>query len=146
MSELVRYEWPETSVAPLFEDFFADSFFSRWDREFTGGMWPRVDIIERPDSFILRADLPGLEKDDISINVENRTLTISGEKEETKRESKKGTYYHLERSFGSFCRSFTLPSHVDDKKVEAHYKSGVLELILKKTGEAVSKAIEVKID
>ena len=95
---------------------------------------------------MLKADLPGLEKDDITINVDNRTLTISGEKGETKRESKKGNYYHLERSFGSFCRSFTLPSHVDEKKVEAHYKNGVLELILKKTGDAVSKAIAVKVD
>ncbi len=146
MSELIRYEWPGTSLAPMFEDFFEDSFFDRWDRDFSGTMWPRVDIVERPDSFVLRADLPGLEKDDISISVDNRTLTISGKKEETKRETKKGSYYHMERSFGRFCRSFTLPSHVDDKKVEAHFRNGVLELFLKKTGEAVSKAIEVKVD
>jgi HSP20 family protein len=146
MSELIRYDWPGTSLAPMFEDFFADGFFNRWDRDFSGTLWPRVDIIERPESFLLKADLPGLEKGDISISVDNRTLTISGKKEETKRETKKGSYYHLERGFGSFCRSFTLPSHVDDKKVEAHFKNGVLELILKKTGEAVSKAIEVKVD
>ncbi len=146
MSELIRYDWPETSVGTFFEDLFADSFFNRLDRDFSSTTWPRVDIIERPDSYMLKADLPGLEKDDITINVDNRTLTISGEKGETKRESKKGNYYHLERSFGSFCRSFTLPSHVDEKKVEAHYKNGVLELILKKTGDAVSKAIAVKVD
>lgn len=130
----------------MFEDFFAESFFDRWDREFNGASGPRVDIIEKSDSYILKADLPGLEKDDICINVDDRTLTISGDKEETKREGKKGSYYHLERRFGSFCRSFSLPSHVDDKKVEAHYKNGVLELTLRKTGAASSKAIDVKID
>jgi HSP20 family protein len=146
MSELIRYEWPETSVGTFFEDFFTDSFFNRADRDFSETMWPRVDIIERPDSYMLKADLPGLEKKDISVNVDNRTLTISGEKEEAKQEIKKGTYYHLERGFGSFCRSFSLPSHVDGKNIEAHYKDGVLELILKKTGEAVSKAIVIKVD
>jgi HSP20 family protein len=148
MSELIRYEGPETFVSPFFDDCdcVEDSFFDRWDREMTGTMWPRIDIIEEPKSFILKADLPGLGKDDISINVDGRTLTISGEKEETKQDRKKGNYYHLERSFGSFRRSFSLPAHVDEKKIDAHYKNGVLELTLTKTGEAVSKAIEVKVD
>ncbi len=146
MSELIRYDWPETSVGTLFEDLLADSFFNRVDRDLSDTTWPRVDIIERPDSYVLKADLPGLEKDDISIKVDSRMLTISGEKEETKRDVKRGNYYHLERGYGSFCRSFTLPSHVDDRKVEAHFKNGVLELILKKTGEVTSKAIAVKVD
>jgi|WetSurMetagenome_2_1015567.scaffolds.fasta_scaffold00396_11 HSP20 family protein len=147
MSELVRYEWPGTSLAPMFEDFFADGFFDRRDRDFSGSVWPRVDIIERHDSYMLKADLPGLEKDDISISVDNGTLTIGGRKEATKRETRKGSYYHLERSYGSFCRSFMLPPHVDGKKVEAHFKNGVIEITLRKTktGESAAKATDVKI-
>jgi HSP20 family protein len=146
MSELRRYDRPDTLLKSFFDDFVENSFFDRLDREFTGTIWPRVDIIEEPDSFILRADLPGLEKSDISINVDGRTLTISGEKNATTREHKKGNYYHLERSYGAFRRSFSLPAHVDEKKIDAHYKDEVLELVLKKSGESVTNAIEVKVD
>ena len=146
MSELIRFEEPRTMWDPFMEDFFENSFFTRWDRDVDGTMWPRIDIVEEPDSFVLKADVPGLEKDDISIDVEGRTLVISGEKNETKREHGKGKYYHLERSFGSFSRCFTLPSNIDEKKIEAHYKNGVLELTLRKTKESVSKMIEVKVE
>jgi HSP20 family protein len=146
MSELIRYERPEMVLSSFLDDVLEDTVFDRVDREMTSTLWPRVDIIEEPTSYKLTADLPGMEKDDITINIEGRTLTISGEKEEAKREHKKGTYYHLERSYGSFQRCFSIPDHVDEKSIEAHYKNGVLELTLKKTGEAVSKEIEVKID
>jgi HSP20 family protein len=146
MADIVRRGITETPMSQLFEDFLSEGFFNRWDRELTGTMWPRIDVVETPDSYMLMADLPGLERTDFSVGIENATLTISGEKRETKRDRKKGEYYHLERRFGSFCRSFSLPSHVDDKKVEAHFKNGVLELILKKTGKDTSKPVEVKID
>lgn len=145
MAGLMRHERPETLVNSFFDEFLEESFFNRWDREMTGTMWPRIDILEESDNFVLKADLPGMEKDDISISVDGRTLTIYGEKKEMKRETKKGNYYHFERSYGTFRRSFSLPTHVDEKKIEAHYKNGVLELWIKKTGQSVSKAIEVKV-
>jgi HSP20 family protein len=147
MRELMRFEEPMTMLEPLFENLFESNFFNRLDRDVSETIWPRIDIVEEPDSFVLRADVPGVEKDDISINVEGDTLMISGEKKGFTEEQGKGKYYHLERTYGSFCRSFTLPSSVDrEKKIEAHYKNGVLELMLRKSKESASKQIEVKID
>lgn len=132
-------------LSSFLDDVLEDTVFDRWDRELTSTMWPRVDIIEEPTSYKLKADLPGMEKDEITIHIEGRTLTISGEKKESKRENKKGSYYHLERSYGSFQRCFSIPDHVDDKSIDAHFKNGVLELTLTKAVEAVSKDIEVKV-
>ena len=147
MRELMRFEEPVAMMEPFLEDMFESNFFNKWDRNISNTLWPRIDIVEETDSFVLRADIPGLEKDAISINVEGGTLTISGEKKEVKEERGKGKYYHLERTYGSFCRSFTLPSSVDsEKKIEAHYKNGVLELTLRKAKELMSKQVEVKID
>jgi len=87
-----------------------------------------------------------LTKKDIKVVVENGILTISGEKKEDKVEREKNNYYHLERSYGSFCRSFKLPENVASEHVAATYTNGVLELTLKKTEEAKPKAIEVKIE
>jgi HSP20 family protein len=146
MSALNVCREPETRLEPFVEDFFENGFFERWDRDLDGTMWPPVDIVEETDSFILTADVPGLDKDDISINVDGRTLMISGEKKEIKRGNGKGKYFHLERGYGSFRRSFTLPTSIDEKKIEAHYKSGVLEIALKKTKESASRLIEVKVE
>lgn len=146
MSSLIKLERPAASLADIFDEFFGEPFFSRWDREITGTVWPPVDINEESESYLIRADIPGMKKDDIKIEIENGILQISGEKKETIKEKSKGNYYHLERSYGSFRRSFTLPSNVNEKNIEAHYVNGVLELTLKKTGEVKTKAIEVKVE
>jgi len=128
----------------MLDEFFNEPFFMG-DRNITGATWPRVDINEEKERYLVRADLPGMTKDDINVSIEGDTLIISGEKKE-ERKKEEGAYSHLERTYGSFQRSFTLPEHIDKEKVDASYKNGVLELsLLKKEGpERKSKQIEIK--
>ncbi len=144
MSALVRYTRPAT-LPSLLDDFFGDNFFSLLDRDITSSSWPRVDITEDKNGYHLRADLPGMGKDDIKVSVENGVLSITGEKKEEKKEHEDGRFYHYERSYGSFCRAFNLPDEVDAGSIEAAYNNGVLELTLKKDEKAKPKAIEVKV-
>jgi HSP20 family protein len=146
MSALVRYERPALGLSGLLDEFFDDGLFGWGNREIVRTSWPRVDITENENAYRVHADVPGLAKDDIKVTVEDGVLTISGEKKAEKKERKKGEYAYYERSYGSFCRSFNLPDHVDSKNIEAHLKDGVLELTLKKTEEAKPKAIEVNVN
>jgi HSP20 family protein len=116
------------------------------DEELATGAWsPAVDIHETDDSFVVSADLPGLKKDDIQINVEDNTLTIKGEK---KFEEKvpRDKYIRVERSYGTFVRSFSLPQNVDSTKIKATFKDGVLDLTLPKREEARPKKIAVEVN
>ena len=118
---------------------------SMWLTAKTGGQWfPEVDITEEKDRLLVRADLPGMKQEEIGVEVSDGVLTIKGER---KRESdtKDGKTYRIERSYGSFLRSFTLPAGVDAAKVNAAYKSGVLEIILPKLAEANAKQIKVEV-
>ena len=109
------------------------------------GAWsPAVDVYDSKDSILVKADLPGLNKDEIDINVEDDTLTIRGEKKQEERRQEKG-YVREERSYGSFYRALTLPSSVETQKVSAHYKNGVLEITLPKKEEAKPKQIKVDV-
>ncbi len=146
MSSLIRFEPAVTTLSDLFEEALSGGFFSRWDRELSETNFPNVDIIEGKDGFHIKADMPGLDKKDIKVEVENGVLMISGEKKEEKTEKEKNRYYHYERTYGSFCRSFKLPDNVSSENVDAKYANGVLELMLKKTEVAKPKAIEVKIE
>lgn len=140
-----RYDRSVTSFRDFFDEFFNEPFYSMVDRDITGRVWPRVDIVEEKNHFAIRADLPGLRKEDVSVSLEGDTLTISGEKKEDF-QSREGAFKHFERTYGSFCRSFTLPEHVDREKIDAKFHDGVLELTLNKTEEhsKKSKRIEVK--
>jgi len=110
-----------------------------------GTFWtPPVDITERDDAYVVEAELPGLTKDDVKITMENNILTIQGEKK-LEKEEKKGSFHRSERAYGSFTRSFTLPSTVKSDQVEAEYKNGILRITLPKVEEAKPKAIEVKV-
>lgn len=137
-------ENPLTSFRSMFDEFFNEPFFRKTDRDLTGRVWPRVDIIEQRGTFIIRADLPGLKRDDIDVSVEGDVLTISGEKKEETREMQP-EYSHLERTYGSFCRSFTLPDYVDKENVEAMYTNGILELRLRKTREPERRAKQIQV-
>jgi HSP20 family protein len=145
--ELMRYGEPVRMKESFFDGIFESNFFNKLDRNVVDTVWPRIDIVEEEDSFVLRADVPGMEKEDITINVERDKLTISGEKKGLTGDEGEGRYYHLERTYGTFHRSFTLPSSIDsEKKIEAHYRNGVLELTLRKSKGSASKQIEVKIE
>ena len=105
---------------------------------------PLVDITEDEKEYVVKAEIPEMKKEDIKINVHDDVLTVSGERKYEKEE--KGKKYHrVERAYGSFMRSFTLPEDADGTKVNAEYKDGVLKVHLPKSEKAKPKAIEVKI-
>lgn len=146
MSTIMRYQPRETTLSEVLSDIWDGNLFSRWDRDLSDAVYPSVDIVEEKDAFKITADMPGLDKKDIKIEVENGVLTISGEKREEKTEKDKNRYYHFERSYGAFCRSFRMPENVSNDHVDAKYANGVLELTLKKSETAKPKAIEVRVE
>ena len=145
MSALIRYRRPSYTLSNLLNDYFNDDFF-RSSREISRTNWPLVDIVENEDNFVLKADVPGLDKKDIKISVEDNVLSISGEKKQEKKDKQKGRYNFYERSYGSFQRSFALPENIDEKSINANLKNGLLELTLKKVEKPKPKAIEIKVD
>ena len=106
---------------------------------------PSCDIEEEEDRYVIKADLPGVDKKDIDVKLENGVISIRGEKQ-TEKETGKGTKRHrTERFHGSFARSFSLPDAVKDERVEANYKDGVLSLVIPKAEEAKPKSIDIKV-
>jgi HSP20 family protein len=105
---------------------------------------PSVDIAETADAFEIRAELPDVKREDVKVSVEDGELRITGERKQEKEE--KGKKFHrIERSYGSFMRSFTLPPNVDDTKLAAEFKNGLLNVRLPKTEQAKQKTISVKV-
>ena len=105
---------------------------------------PVVEILERDDAFELRAELPGMKKDDVRITLHDDVLTIRGEKKQES-EKKEQKYHRTERSYGSFQRSFTFPASMQGDKIDATYHDGVLTIVLPKSEEAKPRDIEVKV-
>ena len=143
---LIRYEG--SPITTLFEELneLMSGGVDWTGRELSGVGYPRVDIIEKGDGYLIRADIPGMTREEIKMSVEDGVLIISGEKKREVETTEKDNYYHFERSYGKFSRSFTLPSHVDSRNIEARYVNGVLEVNLKKVEEAKPRAIEIKIE
>ena len=105
---------------------------------------PSVDVSETDGEYQIKAEIPDVKKEDVKVTLEDGVLTIQGERKHEKEE--KGKKYHrVERSYGSFARSFTLPDLVDEEKVKAEFKDGVLNLQLPKSEKAKPKAIEVMV-
>ena len=124
------------------DDLF-DSFFRGLDRPFAGyKAWPAIDVAEEEDSIVVRAEVPGCKTEDIDISVYGNTLTISGEKKLSEEKKEKG-YYHVESTYGSFRRELTLPTDVDQDKIDATCKDGVLSVTLPKAEKA--KAVKIKV-
>ncbi|MCP4719367.1 MAG: Hsp20/alpha crystallin family protein [Desulfobacteraceae bacterium] len=135
---LVRYN-PLNEFALLrnsFNDFFTDPI-SKGESK---GWYPAVDILDEGDSIVLHVDLPGVQKEDILVNIEDKVLTISGERNSETRENK-NTFYRQERIIGSFKRRFTLSDEFITDEVDAGFKDGVLKITLQKnqTKEAVKQ-------
>jgi HSP20 family protein len=103
---------------------------------------PAMDLIETDEHFVLRADLPGLDEDDIKIEIEDGTLTVSGERK-AEHESKAEGYYRVERAFGAFSRSLALPKGIDPEGVSANFDRGVLEVRIPKPEERKPRRIEI---
>lgn len=106
---------------------------------------PSLDVYEEKDSVVVKAELPGMKKEDVEVNLAGETLVIKGEKKEDK-EVKEDDYYRRERSYGSFLRTIALPCDVKSGEIKASFKDGVLEIRMPKTEEAKKKSISVKID
>ena len=111
----------------------------------SSGDWtPRTDIAETEKNFLIKMELPEVSKADVKISVDNGVLSIRGERHQEKEE--KGKKFHrVERSFGAFVRSFTLPDTVDEKHIDAVFKDGMLTLTLPKLAKALPKAIEISV-
>jgi HSP20 family protein len=112
---------------------------------FTKAQWaPLVDISEDEHEYLIKAELPGIDKDQVKVTVENSLLLIAGERK-SEHEEKNRKYHRVERSYGSFLRSFSLPDDADGTKIKADFKNGVLKVHLPKSEDAKPKSIEIKV-
>ena len=140
----------EHEIERMFEEFWRRPFPSllSLDRLWPTGAVrmpaPALDVYEEKDEVVVKAELPGLSKEDIEVNLTGSTLTVKGEKKKEE-EVKEKDYYRCERSYGSFVRSLELPSEVKADQISASFKNGVLEVRLPKTEEAKKKEVKVKI-
>lgn len=122
---------------------FFDDFFGEQRRGLAEGAWlPAVDVSETDSELMVRAELPGMSHEDIEINVQDNILTLKGEKKQEKKEEKEN-FHRLERSYGSFSRSFSLPAGVKPDDIKATFKDGVLQVTLPKAEEAKPKKIAI---
>jgi HSP20 family protein len=110
-----------------------------------GGAWaPAVDIYEHDGNLVLKAELPGIDPKDVDVRVENNVLTLQGERK-FESEVKREQYHRVERAYGTFSRSFTLPNVVDNDKIKAEFKDGLLRVVLPKREEAKPKQISIAV-
>lgn len=149
MTTLMRWtpesEFLRNRVGRLFDQTF-NEFLSPLTstEEMRGRGWfPAVDIRETDDSLTVFCEIPGLKKEDVSITLENNVLTISGERKFEK-ETKEQSYHRMERSYGKFSRSFSLPSNLETSKVDASVQDGVLRISLPKVEAAKPRRIAIK--
>ncbi len=139
-------DWPamwnmEDEINRMFEQFGKP--FS-WAAD-QGRYAPAMDVRETEDAYVVEADVPGMNKDDVHIEVADNVLTIKGERKDEKEEKDKN-FHRIERSFGSFARSVALPAGIDPGKVSAKFDNGVLTVTLPKPEDRKPRRIEVKVD
>jgi HSP20 family protein len=126
----------------MFDDFFYP--INRDEVELSMGNWnPVVDIYDNDDNIVIKAELPGIDKEGIEIDVKGRVLTLKGERS-SENEVKDDNYYRRERTFGKFERAFTLPADVDPDKIKADYKDGVLKIDIPKPEEQKPRQITIQ--
>ena len=135
MSVLVRPEPFSTEFSRLFNTL--------WDAPMASRNWvPEMDLVETDDHYLLKADLPGMKQEDVGIELNDGVLTISGERKAEYERKEKG-FFRLERSFGKFSRSLTLPDGVDPDKIKAEFHDGVLDVVIPKPEARKPRRIEV---
>lgn len=146
---LARWE-PLREIARLQDDFnrFFDNRAWRWrsanEEELSAHFVPAVDIYEDNDKLALSVELPGMAAKDVDVRIENGVLTIKGERK-IEKEDKKENYIRVERTYGTFTRSFNLPNTVDSEKVKADFKDGLLEVSIPKKEETKPRTIQIKV-
>jgi HSP20 family protein len=147
---IVRWWDPMRDLAGIqdkMNQIFEDTFTRTRGREegLTGGMWtPAVDIYETDTTVVVKAELPGVQKDQVGVEVKDGVLTLRGERKYEK-EVKEENFHRIERSYGTFQRAFSLPTTVDQEKISATMKDGVLEVSLPKKEAAKPKQISVTV-
>ncbi|TKJ43315.1 molecular chaperone [candidate division TA06 bacterium B3_TA06] len=145
MGKIKRYDpfWGIDSFRRDMDRLF-DSFFGRWPSEGYPTLWgPAVDIEETKDSLVVRAEIPGMKKEDIKIQTVGDNLVISGERRH-EAEEKDRHFHRVEHAYGKFQRVVSLPIEVESDKAKASYKEGVLEITFPKSDKARAKEIEVE--
>lgn len=147
MANLGRYN-PFTDLARLdpfreFEDLFRDFRMKNITREGEGQQPIRIDVNETESTYMVKADLPGVNKDDIKVDIEGNRVTIAAETKRVEEEKQGGTVVRSERYYGQMYRSFALEQEVDDEKAEAHFENGVLQLTLPKKSKQAGRKIEI---
>jgi HSP20 family protein len=150
MSTIVRWD-PFKDVAML-QDRMNRAFGDLWghtrrpDEDYISGSWmPTVDVRETKNALEISAELPGIEPKEVEVSVEDGVLTLKGARNFEKA-TEGETYHRVERAYGSFERSFSLPTNVDPEKVQATYRHGVLHLTLPKREEAKPRSISIKVE
>ena len=133
-----------TTLQDRLNRLFQQSFEGRDEALTTSSFAPAVDVYEDEHNVTLKIEVPGIDEKDIDVRIENNTLTVHGERKFEK-EEKEENYRRVERQYGSFTRSFTLPNTVDSEKVSANYDKGVLKITLAKKAEAKPKQIKVNV-
>lgn len=121
------------------------SWWPRFRQTVTDELMPSIDIFEEGDNVVLKAELPGMKKEDLDISMTDNTVSISGEKKKEEKVERKN-YYREERSYGSFTRTFRLPTEVETDKAKASFKEGVLEIRIPKTEEAKKREKKIAIE
>lgn len=149
MNHLIRT--PRSIVANRWNDDFNSLFENflqptRWaQEEASQGIAPRLDVVERDNEFVVKAEMPGMKKDDIEVSLENGVLTITAETRSETEEKEGDRVIRQERRYGKYLRSLRLGKEIDEKKVKASYKDGILELVLPKAEEVKPKKIAVNV-
>jgi len=144
--ELVRWE-PFAGfgdVRSVFNDLFDENFGRSSAQPSISKWYPAVDVLESKESYLIRAELPGMKREDINVEVKDGTLLLSGERKSEK-PAEGVEYRHVERSTAKFWRSFSLPETVKQEGIEATYKDGILEIRVPKVEEAKPRQIEISV-
>ena len=144
--ELVRWE-PFAGfgdVRSVFNDLFDENFGRSSAQPSISKWYPAVDVLESKESYLIRAELPGMKREDINVEVKDGTLLLSGERKSEK-PAEGVEYRHVERSTAKFWRSFSLPETVKQEGIEATYKDGILEIRVPKAEEAKPRQIEISV-
>ena len=140
---LIKYSQPNRDIfgkrfSDIMDEFFNDAVATR-QHSFA----PSIDISETDKQYLIDVEVPGMDKKDIELNVENNTLTISGERKfENEEEGKQ--YHRVESSYGSFSRSFSLPDNVNSESIQATYNNGILHVTVDKSEQKMKKQIKIK--
>jgi HSP20 family protein len=146
--ELTKWE-PLREIEDFFDRYSRSLAFpfSRGSSElFANGGWaPRVDVSENENAFVIKAEIPGVNKDDVKVSLENGVLTLQGERRQ-EREEKDWRFHRMERSYGHFMRSFTLPGNVDEAHLKASFHNGLLEVDLPKLEQSPAEALQVPVE